>query len=565
MTAHYFVTGASGFIGKHLLPTLLETGAQVTALYRTPPARADERARVVLGTLENADSYTAALAGVTHVIHAAGDARFANGQHFYTINRDATRALVEAVKQAAPALQRFVFLSSFAAIDRTADDDCMRPVTEQSAPSPTTDYGKSKLEAELLVAASGVPYTILRPALVVGAGMRANSHCAVFARMAARNHPFSWLRWPAEFSVIGVDDVVSAVVHAAHSDATCSQTYMLCGETIALTTIFDATKKRRRLPLPLMQPVARALRRLLPFSLKGMLLPALCGDDSALRATGWQPKQTALQALAPVIRHAQGQADMQAAPPGVTVVTGAANGLGRALAERLAKMNRDLLLVDVDAAALDMCCLGYAKAVRVVCDLSDPAACAALIASPHWNDKPISELFLIAGIGTRGAFADVSLERQQRVIDINVVARMRLAHAAIPVMQAEQFGRIIIISSSSAFQPLPLMAVYAASNAALLSWGEALGAELGDEAIDVLTVCPGGMQTKFQSSAGVREVEGEKLQSPDDVAVIVLAALAKGTGTVHTAFRSFAMSMLARGLSRKMSVMLWHRMMEKMR
>jgi len=565
MTQHFFITGASGFIGSHVVKALLDEGVQVSALYRKQPKNIDARVNVVLGSLEEAASYQSRLSTVTHVVHAAGDARFANGQEFYASNRDATRTLVNAIKDSGAPLERIVFLSTFGAVDRAGCDDCSKPVDEHTPCNPTTDYGKSKLEAECVIMQSGLPYTILRPALVVGKGMRMNSHCAVFARMALRGSPIAWLRWPGEFSVIGIADTVDAILHSARSDKTVNQTFMLGGDKISLAEIFDAAKPGWRIPLLFTQRVARAVRGILPFSVKSLLLPALVASDGRLRKTGWYPKQRPLQALAPVIAHAQLQSNVDIAPPGRTIITGAASGYGRALAERLAGMKRDIVLVDYDAAGLATCCANVSGVQRITCDLSDPKAREDLINSTAWQEKPIAELFLIAGIGSRGAFADTPLVAQQRVLDVNVDACLHLAHAAIPDMRDLQFGRIVVANSSSAFQPLPLMAIYAASKAAVLSWAEALGAELSAEGIDVISVCPGGMQTKFQSSSGVREVKGEKLQSPDDVAAMTIRHMAYGTHTFYTAFRAFAMAMLARGLPRKLNVTLWHKMMTKLR
>ena len=132
-------------------------------------------------------------------------------------------------------------------------------------------------------------------------------------------------------------------------------------------------------------------------------------------------------------------------------------------------------------------------------------------------------------------------------------------------MQNRHFGRVVLISSSSAFQALPLMATYAASNSALLSIGEAWGFETAEEGVHVMTVCPGGMQTNFQKSGGVKEVEGEKLMRPELVAEKIIFGLREDRLTLIISFRSFAMSLLARIMPRQWSIKLWGRLMEKMR
>jgi len=151
------------------------------------------------------------------------------------------------------------------------------------------------------------------------------------------------------------------------------------------------------------------------------------------------------------------------------------------------------------------------------------------------------------------------------MFSINVLARIALAKSAIVQMQKRHFGRIVLISSSSAFQPLPYMATYAATNSAILSFGESWGAELANDKVQVMTVCPGGMQTNFQKSGGVKEVEGEKLMTPEDVVSEIIKGLRQQKGTLIVSFRSLAMSMLARCLPRRMTVNLWCKLMEKMR
>ena len=165
----------------------------------------------------------------------------------------------------------------------------------------------------------------------------------------------------------------------------------------------------------------------------------------------------------------------------------------------------------------------------------------------------------------RNSIQDISIEAHRKMFSINVLSRIALAQSAINVMKRRHFGRVVLISSSSAFQPLPYMATYAATNSALLSLGEAWGAEVADKHIHIMTVCPGGMKTNFQKTGGVKEIDGEKLMTPDAVVREIINGLRKQRKTLMVSFRSFAMSMLTRCLPRSSSVKLWCRLMEKMR
>jgi short-subunit dehydrogenase len=202
---------------------------------------------------------------------------------------------------------------------------------------------------------------------------------------------------------------------------------------------------------------------------------------------------------------------------------------------------------------------------RRVCDLADRAALDALCRELTDFRAPALELFAAAGFGQRGSFSELSATLQADMLTVNVSARLRLMHALIPIMRSQKWGRIVLISSSSAFQPMPGMATYAASNAALLLLGEAVAAEVADDGIEVLTVCPGGMSTGFQKRAGVHEAKGEKLMTPEAVAEEILGGLGKGRMTIMPSARSKAMAMLARVLPRRTSVQLWGHLMRTLR
>jgi hypothetical protein len=127
-------------------------------------------------------------------------------------------------------------------------------------------------------------------------------------------------------------------------------------------------------------------------------------------------------------------------------------------------------------------------------------------------------------------------------------------------------GTLVNVASSAALQPLPGMAAYAASKAFVLSYSEALAEEMAASAVRVITVCPGGTDTGFQASSGVKRVEGERLMPATEVAAHMFAAIRHGRSTtVLVGGRTKAMALLARVLPRNMLVRLWGRMMGAMR
>ena len=108
-------------------------------------------------------------------------------------------------------MRRFVFVSTIGAVDRAPADAGTAPLDEDAPLHPSSDYGRSKGRAEQLVRESGLPFAIVRPALVVGGDMRPDSHFAVFTRAAVRRAPLARFAWPGRFSGVHVDDLPAAL------------------------------------------------------------------------------------------------------------------------------------------------------------------------------------------------------------------------------------------------------------------------------------------------------------------------------------------------------------------
>jgi len=160
------VTGADGFLGRYLIAGL--AGHEVICASRRPMENVEWRA---LGDLSGDVDWKALLEGVDAVVHLANIAhQQASDDDFERVNHRQTAALCAAASAAG--VRQVVYVSSiYAQSGHTAP----RMLTEADAPQPLSAYGRSKLAAEQAVAASGVPFTILRPVLVVGKGAKANA------------------------------------------------------------------------------------------------------------------------------------------------------------------------------------------------------------------------------------------------------------------------------------------------------------------------------------------------------------------------------------------------------
>jgi len=168
-----FVTGATGFVGGHLVRALTARGDSVVALARrrtTHEALRQLGCAPVDGSLEDAMALSAALRGVNVVYHVAGVVGAPTDAEYFAVNEHGTRRLVEAVRAAAPPLSRFVYVSSAAALGPSQRGT---PLLEDAPPHPLTPYGRSKLAGEVVVRESGLPWSIVRPPAVYGPGDRA--------------------------------------------------------------------------------------------------------------------------------------------------------------------------------------------------------------------------------------------------------------------------------------------------------------------------------------------------------------------------------------------------------
>jgi short-subunit dehydrogenase len=223
----------------------------------------------------------------------------------------------------------------------------------------------------------------------------------------------------------------------------------------------------------------------------------------------------------------------------IALVTGASSGIGEAFARLLAERGHDVVLVARDQARLDALAkeLEAAHGVQaevLPADLTDPAQLARVEARCHDQDAPIDIVVNNAGFGTFGAFHTLDLDAEVREIQLNVVALVRLTHAAAVEMAARGRGGILNVSSLAGFQPGPMNATYGATKAFITSFTEAVHEEMKGTGVSVTVLCPGFTRTGFQKTANApaESVPGFLWQEADEVALAGLDALARNHATV---------------------------------
>jgi short-subunit dehydrogenase len=207
----------------------------------------------------------------------------------------------------------------------------------------------------------------------------------------------------------------------------------------------------------------------------------------------------------------------------VVLITGATSGIGRSLARCFAGAGYDLIITARHKDALKITAAELEKQYKVtvtsiVSDLSKPNAAAELY--ELIKSQPVDVLVNNAGNATYGLFAETDNQALVDLIRLNVESLTHLTRLILPGMVDLRSGRILNVASTAAFQPGPLMAVYSATKAYVLSFSEALRFELKGTGISVTTLCPGATDTSFQKRASFSESNLVKfgMMSADKVA-----------------------------------------------
>lgn len=181
----------------------------------------------------------------------------------------------------------------------------------------------------------------------------------------------------------------------------------------------------------------------------------------------------------------------------VAVVTGAAQGLGRAIAERLGAEGASVAAVDINGAGAEATARAIGdKAFAVPCDIGDPAAVTALFDTVVQRAGKLDVLVNDAAIVPFVPWDELTFEEWRRVLRVNLDGLFLMCRAGSDLMRKTGYGRIVNIASNSIFAGTPNMAHYVASKGGVFSFTRALATELGTHKITVNSVCPGLTDTE---------------------------------------------------------------------
>jgi nucleoside-diphosphate-sugar epimerase len=298
------LTGATGFIGQHLLRELPKRGYRLRVLLRRPSVVPMECASAVVGDLAKPQNMAAALADVEGVIHSAGLAHAMSGlpeDDYRMLNTEATIGLARAAQRAGA--KRFVFLSSIRAQSGPTAD---RVLTEDLPPEPTDAYGRSKLAAEQGLAELGLDWVALRLVLVYGAGVKGNM--AELLRFARSPYPLPLGLLRARRSLLSLDSLVSAIATVLAAPGPLRRPLIVAEPEAPTIPEMIAAVRRGLGRGPGLLPVPPALlKAMLSAAGRGETYQRLSGslvaDPSALSRLGWTPPVATSDALAALARN----------------------------------------------------------------------------------------------------------------------------------------------------------------------------------------------------------------------------------------------------------------------
>jgi len=247
----------------------------------------------------------------------------------------------------------------------------------------------------------------------------------------------------------------------------------------------------------------------------------------------------------------------------LAVVTGASDGIGRAMAQALAAPGIDLLLVArrgavLDALAADLRDRHGVAVETVVADLAHPAGTERVLAA--LGDRAPGLVIAAAGFGAAGRFADARRDDLLGMIDVNCRAVTDLVRRVAPAMAERRRGVIMLMSSLVAFQGVPDAAAYAATKAYVQALAEGLRSELRPTGVRVVAVAPGPVNSGFAARAGMRMGLADP---PEAVARGALASLGR-RATVRPGPVSKALEASLAPLPRSIRVWMMGRVMKGM-
>ena len=559
------VTGAGGFIGRRLVPALMAKGYAVRGVYLPEEdAEAAERegVEVVRGDLTDPATLQGVAEGVTTVFHLA--ARVTDSgplAAFRAITVDGTRHLLEVCRGAG--IRRFVYFSSFTALGFSRDTVGL---DEQAACVKTgIPYSDTKAEAEVLVAdlgrRYGIPFTIIRPANVIGAGS-----------LWARDVLDALYRGPvpiigdgtAPGAFVHVQNLVDGAVLAAESEQAEGRTYHLIddypvtwAEYLSTLGSWIGRRPRGRIPTALAWQIGALAERI--SLLLGTRPPAsriaagimgrnhMVSSRLAREQLGWTPRVTYPEAMTEIREWFEAVYRPPSDKRGRdyhnhrVFITGGSSGIGLSLARAYAARGAHVAIFARNERKLmaarreieDARRSPRQQVIAIALDVGDEPAVRARIAEAMARLGPPDILINSAGIIANDRFENLSPETFEAVLRTNVLGMVHVTRALLPALKARR-GQIVNLASAAGLMGLYGYTAYGGSKYAMVGISECLRSELKPDGVTVTVVCPPEVETPMVAAEEVtispesRAVKGMAgVLDPDAVAETIVKGVAR--------------------------------------
>lgn len=248
------------------------------------------------------------------------------------------------------------------------------------------------------------------------------------------------------------------------------------------------------------------------------------------------------------------------------LITGATAGIGYELAKLYAKDENNLILLARDEERLkevkDELEFYNIKVYTIALDLSEDNSCEKVLDFVNKKNLSVDILINNAGMGSFGYLSEIEVEKELKLINVNIRALTELTKMFLPSMIEHGEGAIMNVASTAAFCAGPKMATYYASKSYVLNFTEALYEELKGSEIKVSCLCPGPVKTNFQEKSGIRKSEAAKkaLMTPKEVAEIAYRDFKKGKLIIIPGFKNKLIirinKLIPRSFSRKIILMM---------
>jgi short-subunit dehydrogenase len=253
------------------------------------------------------------------------------------------------------------------------------------------------------------------------------------------------------------------------------------------------------------------------------------------------------------------------------LITGASAGIGRELAKLFAHDGYSVVLVARNGLRLNQFADELQRQYKIsaktfALDLTSTSAPQFLFDQLARENIAVDILVNNAGYGKLGAFADAPFEDSLGQIQLNITALTHLTKLFLGPMIERKSGKVLNVASGAGFQPGPLMAVYYATKAYVISFSEALANEVRGSGVTVTCLCPGATDTEFQKRAGVEESLLFRIMRPMEAKTVAqdgYRALMKGKPLVISGLRNWLLAESLRISPRRVVTAVSRRLIER--